>query len=649
MILAVGASMNNGLYEFRAVSGGLVDPFGTALDGDGNGTAGDDYVRTFTLNAIPPPDILINEADPGANDYVELYNAESFAVDLTNYQFIAKTSGGTTTTFTLPSFTLNPGAYVVLHETSGTNTATDLFFNSNISWTSTGGGSGALVNTTGVGIDFFRWGGSSELPPAGTGWIPGTDPPSYSGSQVLGRDSISTDTDQGADWTIQDASPGGPNGIVIPPTIDAGGPYSAFEGQDVSLNATVQNPQPGDTYSWDLNNDGTFGDATGLTPLVTWSTLVSLGIDDGPSSFTATVRGTTTSSTTYEDTTSLTINNLAPWPTANGAGVSVPGAPYTLTLEAADQSPADQAAGFTFLLDFDNNGTYDDTVVGASGTEYQHTFASLGNHTIRVEAVDKDGGGGVLDLHSVDVVSLTLQANAQTGLTDLLYGGTDLLDGVFFYGNPSSVIAFTQIEGLALVERFDAFGAAVTGKIVVYGNGGDDVLGAEFLDGVSVEIHGGPGNDVIVGGTAGDLLFGDDGHDLLLGGDRFVDGDDTIHGGAGNDVLFGYFGADQLFGEAGEDLLVGDQFNFTNPSQGFLRIHQEWISAKPYATRVNNILFGGGLNDPYTLTPGVTAIDDGQVDTLVGDAGDLDWFFYAFGQDLASDVEAGEEETDSVI
>src|SRR5262249_40185511 len=37
------------LYQFKAVSGGLVDPFGQPLDGNGNGVGGDDFVRTFTI------------------------------------------------------------------------------------------------------------------------------------------------------------------------------------------------------------------------------------------------------------------------------------------------------------------------------------------------------------------------------------------------------------------------------------------------------------------------------------------------------------------------------------------------------------------------------------------------------------------------
>lgn len=40
-----------GSYRFTAVSGGLRDPFNTALDGDGNGTAGGNFVQDFTITA----------------------------------------------------------------------------------------------------------------------------------------------------------------------------------------------------------------------------------------------------------------------------------------------------------------------------------------------------------------------------------------------------------------------------------------------------------------------------------------------------------------------------------------------------------------------------------------------------------------------
>lgn len=49
----INGNMTPDTYRFSALSGsgGLKDPFGTELDGNGNGVAGDDYTRTFTINA----------------------------------------------------------------------------------------------------------------------------------------------------------------------------------------------------------------------------------------------------------------------------------------------------------------------------------------------------------------------------------------------------------------------------------------------------------------------------------------------------------------------------------------------------------------------------------------------------------------------
>lgn len=41
--------LTHGTFQFRAVAGGLTDPFGTALDGDGRGTPGQDFVLNFTV------------------------------------------------------------------------------------------------------------------------------------------------------------------------------------------------------------------------------------------------------------------------------------------------------------------------------------------------------------------------------------------------------------------------------------------------------------------------------------------------------------------------------------------------------------------------------------------------------------------------
>jgi hypothetical protein len=51
-----------------------------------------------------------------------------------------------------------------------------------------------------------------------------------------------------------------------------------------------------------------------------------------------------------------------------------------------------------------------------------------------------------------------------------------------------------------------------------------------------------------------------------------------------------------------------------------------------YATRVDNLRFGGGANDAFVLDD-TTVIDDGLQDTLYGDGG-LDWFLFGDGDKL---------------
>jgi subtilisin family serine protease len=47
----VGANLPPGRYQFRAYSGGLADPFGQPLDGNGDGVGGDRFVRSFAVVA----------------------------------------------------------------------------------------------------------------------------------------------------------------------------------------------------------------------------------------------------------------------------------------------------------------------------------------------------------------------------------------------------------------------------------------------------------------------------------------------------------------------------------------------------------------------------------------------------------------------
>ena len=63
----------------------------------------------------------------------------------------------------------------------------------------------------------------------------------------------------------------------------AGGPYVINAGQSLTLTASGASDPEGETlsYSWDVNGDGVFGDATGVNPTLSGAQLKALGIGVG--------------------------------------------------------------------------------------------------------------------------------------------------------------------------------------------------------------------------------------------------------------------------------------------------------------------------------------------------------------------------------
>ncbi len=149
--------------------------------------------------------LVINEISTGSPDMVELFNGGGLAVDLAGWRLETRDDGNLTA-FTLPSYVLEPGAYVVFNELSGASGGGIVYLGGNISWSKSGDGSCALFDPTGICVDFVRWasasGGvaASDLPPATTAWV-GPDiwgPSDY--AHTFARDGWGTDTDSGADW-----------------------------------------------------------------------------------------------------------------------------------------------------------------------------------------------------------------------------------------------------------------------------------------------------------------------------------------------------------------------------------------------------------------------------------------------------------------
>jgi Ca2+-binding RTX toxin-like protein len=131
-----------------------------------------------------------------------------------------------------------------------------------------------------------------------------------------------------------------------------------------------------------------------------------------------------------------------------------------------------------------------------------------------------------------------------------------------------------------------------TGSDHVYGNNGDDkIYGAldssntGWDQGYTNYLFGGAGNDTVYGGTDEDWIFGGDDNDWLYGksGDDVIFGqgdDDVIFGGGGKDVLCGGDGWDSfVFGIGESDPQNPDTITDFDCTQNFIDLSQAGTSS----------------------------------------------------------------------
>jgi len=123
-------------------------------------------------------------------------------VDLDGRYLVVGRKGGSASTIALTARVLELDDYVEMREGSGSSGPNLEFLGTTLPWTAGGGGFAALQNTaTAGGVDFVRWGGSTQPAPAGTAFTDARGPlPAPAAGQSLGRDMIATDTDTREDW-----------------------------------------------------------------------------------------------------------------------------------------------------------------------------------------------------------------------------------------------------------------------------------------------------------------------------------------------------------------------------------------------------------------------------------------------------------------
>jgi Ca2+-binding RTX toxin-like protein len=487
---------------------------------------------------------------------------------------------------------------------------------------------------------------------------------------------------------VQNQSPIGP--ATLPPS-------QIEEGQSAVLDAGAWSDPEGRslTYSWDVNGDNVFGDATGAAPTLTWPQLVALGIPDGTGGiYNVKVQvndgdgGITTSSSV-----SLTVNNVAPTAGVSGPSSLARGASGNYTFTATDPSSVDQAAGFTFAIDWNGDGSDVQVVSGASGLVVAHTFTTVGARTIKVTATDKDGGVSNQATRAVSVSAVQVVSG------DLVWTGSAAADIVHFEQlNATTVRVTTTVDnGLSLGSSFVETFNNITGIVKGSGLAGDDILDASLLTTTSTRLDGGTGNNTLYGGGANDVLIGggnvapknngpegQQGSNIIVGGA----GDDVIYGNAvngaegkgGNNILLGGDGDDTIYGNwtdggegGGRNILVGGadadtlyDYKIADGAEGkgsilisgetllgipeLSQVMLEWASTHTYNDRVANILGPGApgrLNGGAYLHPGSTVTNDAAVDHLWGSTGGtaFNWFLYTLAVDEINRAKIGETHT----
>ena len=156
----------------------------------------------------------------------------------------------------------------------------------------------------------------------------------------------------------------------VPPTADAGGPYSGAEGSAIAFNGSGSTGAV--TYSWNFG-DGSSG--SGVSPSHTYT-------DNGTYTVTLTVENN--SSQTDSESSTVTVSNANPVVNAGGNKASNEGSSIAFSGSFTDAGSADT---HTYAWDFGDGNS-------ASSLSTSHTYIQNGSYTATLTVTDDDGGQG---------------------------------------------------------------------------------------------------------------------------------------------------------------------------------------------------------------------------------------------------------------
>ena len=197
---------------------------------------------------------------------------------------------------------------------------------------------------------------------------------------------------------------------------------------------------------------------------------------------------------------------------------------------------------------FNGNNMSENFTLSANGARVRFT-RNVGNVTMDlngVERIEINALGGadtvvVNDLSGTDVDEIDLNLAAVLGgvvgdaqVDSVIVNGTNENDLIPVLGASGGLLVngdFANGSGLPYFLLIRAVEA--TDALRINGNGGNDIISADFSTPVRFTADGPAGNDTLSGSSGDDVLLGGDGDDTLLGGP----GLDILDGGPGNNIV----------------------------------------------------------------------------------------------------------------
>ena len=248
-----------------------------------------------------------------------------------------------------------------------------------------------------------------------------------------------------------------------PPVAVITGPSYAGEGATVVLDASNSiAPDGGNlTYTWDLNGDGVFGDATTTTVTLPMSGNASIGLR------------VTGSTGTAETTKTVTFVNVAPTLSGVSDAVIRPGAAYDATATISDPGLGDT---FTATVDYGDGSDPQPVAVHGRSIALHHVYADEGAYEVSVLVCDSDKACGRADAR-VAVANDNIITLTATGLDFSAIEGNSVTVPVATFTDSDS--SATPADTTATITWGDG-SAATTGTVTEADDGTFAVTGTHY-------------------------------------------------------------------------------------------------------------------------------------------------------------------------